>query len=81
MVKDFAWYGSKGRMVGKAPIAGQWRVAAPLLGGVRGWVYFNATRYVWISVSNNLLQRAYAKNLIPGCFYQAVIPISVVSYK
>jgi hypothetical protein len=30
-------------------MAGKCRVAAPLLGGVRGWVYLHATSYIRIT--------------------------------
>ncbi len=33
------------RVAGKGRIAGRGRLAAPLLGGVGGWVYFHKTTY------------------------------------
>ncbi len=40
------------RVAGKGRIAGRGRLAAPLLGGVGGWVYFHETPYLGINAKS-----------------------------
>jgi hypothetical protein len=44
----------KDRIAGRGLMAGKSRVAAPLLGGVRGWVYLQAASNRRISAWKNL---------------------------
>ncbi len=56
-------------MAGKGRVAERGRVAAPLLGGVRGWVYFYVTTYRGITTRKQYFVPDFAP-ILPGdeCF-------------